>query len=85
MDKLKERGFLEEKEVVFEPGGEEKMSEVLTSFVEPYLEFADTREEFDKLIALAVGAWNATLLPEGARKGMVNIPHTVTNCAFSKS
>jgi hypothetical protein len=72
MSKLKESGFLEEKEVVFEPGGEEKMSEVIMSFVEPYRDYAHTYEELNKLITLAIVAWNAALLPKDEWKEMVD-------------
>ena len=48
------------------------MSEVLTDFVEPYLEFADTDEAYRKLLTLAVTAWNASLLPEEEQRDMVD-------------
>ena len=48
-----------------------KMSEVLDAFVEPYKEFADTGESFRKLMAIAVVAWNVSLLPKGERREMV--------------
>lgn len=46
------------------------MSEVITEFVEPFAEFAQTYEDYNKLIGLAVVAWNAALLPEGKRQEM---------------
>lgn len=46
-----------------------KMSEVLEAFVAPYRESIDTtRESFTKLLSLAIGAWNVTLLPEKERE-----------------
>jgi hypothetical protein len=73
MGKLKGKGLLGGQEVVFEPGGEEKMSEVIMSFVEPYRDYARTYEELNKLIALAVVAWNAALLlPKNEWKEMVD-------------
>ena len=41
--------------------GQEKMSEVLLDFVEPYSEQWETAEELRKLLTLAVIAWNAAL------------------------
>jgi hypothetical protein len=55
-------------EVVFGPGGDVKMSDVLFAFIEPYRPYADTDETFRKLIAVAVVAWNAALYPEDERQ-----------------
>ena len=66
------QGPLRGKKIVIEPSGEEKMSEVLTAFVEPYLEFADTEEAYRKLLTLAVMAWNASFLPERERQDMID-------------
>ncbi len=51
-------------ELRIEPKGEAKMSEVLQTFVEPYLELADTEPGREVLIHLAAVAWNAALLPD---------------------
>lgn len=63
-----EQGLLQGQEFVIEPSGEVKMSEVLTAFVEPYLESTNaaslTEEDYRKLLMLAIVAWNAALLPE---------------------
>ena len=40
------------------------MSDVLTSFIEPYIEFADSKEDHEKLLMLAIVAWNASFLSE---------------------
>ena len=73
MNKLKKEGLLPEgQKVVFQPSGEVKMSEVITSFIEPYLEIVHTYEEHNKLMALAVVAWNAALLPKDKQKEMVD-------------
>jgi len=40
-----------------------KMSEVLEEFVEPYGEFAETKEAYHRLLTVATLAWNASLLP----------------------
>ena len=67
-----EQGPLRGEKILIEPSGEEKMSEVLTDFVEPYLEFADTDEAHRKLLTLAVMAWNASFLPEKEQQDMIN-------------
>jgi hypothetical protein len=59
-------------EIRFEPKGQAKMSEVLEDFVEPYRdEIDDTIEAQTKLLTVAILAWNAALLPEEERQGMV--------------
>jgi hypothetical protein len=69
--KLEQRPLRGEK-IVIEPRGEEKMSKVLTDFVEPYLEFADTDQAHRKLLILAIMAWNASFLPEKEQQDMIN-------------
>jgi len=44
-----------------------KMSEVLWEFLAPYTPLAPDREAMEKLLALAIAAWNVTLFPEGER------------------
>ena len=44
-----------------------KMSEVLEAFIAPYMEFAETEESFEKLVMIAVIAWNTSLLPRSAQ------------------
>ena len=53
--------------LVVSPPGEQKMSEVLLKFVEPYSDEWETPEELRKLLALATLVWNAALLPESER------------------
>ena len=48
------------------------MSDVLSDFVEPYREFADTEEAYRKLLTLGVIAWSAALRPEQERQEMVD-------------
>jgi hypothetical protein len=45
----------------------EKMSEVLWEFVAPYMPLAPDREAVEKLLALAIAAWNVALFPGGER------------------
>ena len=69
-DKLKESP-LHSAEIVLEPTGEVKMSEVLMAFVEPYRQIANTEEAMQKLITLAVMAWNASLVSSEEQQEMV--------------
>ena len=45
----------------------EKMSEVLWEFVAPYMPLAPNREAVEKLLTLAIAAWNVTLFPVAER------------------
>ena len=60
-------------QVIVDPKGKAKMSEVLEDFVEPYQgQIDDTLEAQTKLISLAALAWNATFLPEKERQKMLD-------------
>ncbi|TAK33603.1 MAG: hypothetical protein EPO21_12465 [Chloroflexota bacterium] len=59
-------------EVVFQTGSSEKMSEVLLAFVEPYQEYATTRDAFERLIAIGVVAWNAALVSPEDRHSLLD-------------
>jgi hypothetical protein len=72
LKKKLEQGPFRGQKIVIESGGEEKMSEVLKDFIEPYLEFADTEEAQRKLLTLAVMAWNASFLPEKEQQDMID-------------
>src|SRR5437870_10891073 len=71
-NKLKDKGFIEGNNVVFNPIDEEKMSEVLIEFVRPYLKSAKTFDAKRKLFTLAVLAWGASLLPKEKQDQMLN-------------
>jgi hypothetical protein len=43
------------------------MSEVLWEFVAPYMPLAPDREAVEKLLTMAIAAWNVTLFPVGER------------------
>ena len=58
-------------EVIVEPKGAVRMSEVLSEFVEPYLQDAVTEEDYHKVLTLATMAWNASFLPEEQREKMI--------------
>ena len=49
-------------QIVRDPPGEAKMSEVLLDLVEPYLESAQTEDALRKLLTVATVAWNAALM-----------------------
>ncbi len=59
------------REVAFHMNEDEKMSEVLENFVEPYMEHADTLDAYRKLIGIAIIAWNAALLQGAEREKML--------------
>ncbi|RQW02016.1 hypothetical protein EH222_14145 [candidate division KSB1 bacterium] len=64
---------LDGKEVVIvESADGVKMSEVLEAFIAPYMEFAETEESFEKLVTIAVIAWNTSLLPRLAQTKSIN-------------
>ena len=44
-----------------------KMSEVLWEFLAPYTPLVPDREAMEKLLAMAIAAWNVTLFPGGER------------------
>lgn len=67
-----EQGLFRGQKIIIEPSGQVKMSEVLADFVEPYLEFADTEEAYQKLLTLAVVAWNTSLFPEEEQQDMID-------------
>ena len=50
-------------DVVANPEGEVKMSAVLETLVDPYLDVAANLEQRQKLFAIAILAWNLALLP----------------------
>ena len=49
-----------------------KMSEVLEDFIEPYKQFAETKEAYQKLLTTAVAAWNVMLFPEKERSSRLD-------------
>ena len=73
VNKLQSSGLLDEHdmEVRYEPSGVAKMSEVVIDFIEPYADYAETYEAYQKLVMIAIIAWNTTLLPEKEQKPMV--------------
>ena len=52
--------------------GEQKMSDIIMDFVDPYLDGDEGSEYLDKAIGIATIAWNAALVPEGERRLMLD-------------
>lgn len=58
--------------VIRDVPGQEKMSVVLERFIHPYVvEFGDTRDAYHRLVAVAVVAWNATIMAPERREQML--------------
>jgi hypothetical protein len=74
LEKLKNQLLAEDalkgRQIVFQ-SNEEKMSEVLLEFIEPFEDLTTTSEAYRKLIALAVIAWNAALLKGADRQNLI--------------
>lgn len=68
-----EREPIGSENVVFSSTEEARMSEVLTNFIAPYRQEVDTEESYQRLLELAVMAWNTALLPEPEQQMMINI------------
>jgi len=66
IQRIKEK-FPDQKVIVGPTSDGIKMSDVLEDFVEPYRQFAETKEAYWKLLSIAIIAWNATLIPEKDR------------------
>ncbi|MBI2953212.1 MAG: hypothetical protein HYY30_02785 [Chloroflexi bacterium] len=69
---VKSGALFGEREVVFQFGSPEKMSEILLAFLEPYREYATTRGAFERLVAVGVLAWNAAILPHEQRQALLD-------------
>ena len=59
--------------IVVPPRAGQKMSEVIQVFAEPLLEDADSPEEIQKALLLAMSAWNYSLLDEADRLAPGNV------------
>jgi hypothetical protein len=67
MAKLKRKlrsGPFSNTDVVVNPEGFAKMSEVLAEFVSPYQHIAKSRKAYESLLGIAILAWNISILPE---------------------
>ena len=63
---------VQQDDIVIDPPGEVKMSDVLTRFVAKEMKSSDTREATEMLLTLAIIAWNASFLPEQEQKKMMD-------------
>lgn len=70
IQQLQQRGVSSESIVIEQPGMV-KISEVLTDFIQVYLELADSQTTLEKLISLAVIAWNLSLFADDEGKYLV--------------
>ncbi len=68
---LQAEGPFKDQKIVFQ-SSPEKMSEVLLEFIEPYQQYADTSQAMEKLIALAIVAWNVALLEGTERQELLD-------------
>ena len=58
-------------QIYYDPRGVEKMSEVLLRFVEPYMDLVTTDEALEKLLAVALVAWNAAIVSPDERETLI--------------
>jgi hypothetical protein len=71
--KLKKSGLEEmASEMLIEPPGAEKMSEVLRKFMAPYMSTVNHTHEYRSLLELAVVAWNASLFPKAKQQEVID-------------
>jgi hypothetical protein len=68
---MQEHGPLDGKKVIIADTQGPKLSTVLMAFIEPYKELATTDEELEKLVVVAVIAWNAAILTGKERKALI--------------
>ena len=67
-----ERGPVGGEKIVISPPKAAKMSDVLTDFVAPYRTEVDTEVAYQRLLELAIMAWNTALLPEPEQPEMID-------------
>jgi len=73
-EKMQEEGIFGDlaANMVIEPKGEVKMSEVLKQFVEPYRDTVHNLQQCKSLLSLAGIAWNAALMSESEQQSIVD-------------
>ncbi len=72
MKQLRSRDLPRGLKGVSQHNAREKMSEVVLEFVEPYRQLAIDQHAFDRLIAIAILAWNAAFLDETDRRDLID-------------
>ena len=65
------RQFRNQKVAIMDAQDGVKMSEVLEEFIAPYQQVANSEEQYSKLLAMAVTAWNVALFPAQKRKAHI--------------
>ncbi len=63
---------LKSRQVVINPPGEVKMSEVIAELIQPFREEASSLPEYHWLVTLSCVAWNTANLPAEKRMGAIN-------------
>jgi hypothetical protein len=76
--RLAEHGLPNKVKFIRNARGQVKMSEVLSEFIEPYERMAKTEDAYNRLLSVAVVAWNAALLPDRQRHELIT---TMINAA----
>lgn len=71
-ERIRSDKLFEGQEIVMKPTPGEKMSEVLFQFIEPYWGLAEGKGDYEKLLTIAMIAWNTALLPEEEREGFLD-------------
>jgi hypothetical protein len=69
---MQKTGLLQGRELLVEPPGEEKMSGVILQFIEPYRWLAEDFGGMQRLVMLAVVAWNAAVFDALGQPGFVD-------------
>jgi DNA primase catalytic subunit len=57
-------------EVIIDPEGMEKMSEVLRRFIAPYVDNVENIQYYKNFLSIGVLAWNLTVVPEDKQQEM---------------
>jgi hypothetical protein len=71
-DRVRHSALGRETMLVKDPPGFEKVSDMLAKLARPLIEQSKTKEEYKEVLHLAAIAWNAALLPEEERAGMLH-------------
>lgn len=70
-ERLKQQKEFADSKIIWEPRGQVKMSEVITDFIQPFLEFAADEEAREFIVMSAIMAWNTNLLPPNEQKKFI--------------
>ncbi|MEM6398663.1 MAG: hypothetical protein AAF757_00300 [Cyanobacteria bacterium P01_D01_bin.116] len=61
------------KDVIIDPEGHEKMSDVLDEFIEPYLATVKNIPDYKTLLMMGTIAWNASVVPEDKQEKVLKL------------